>query len=67
MKFKSETYPQLRVLLGGGKHVKFADGELETTDKAAIEALKALPKDMGVKAVGGRPSKSDDDDNADDE
>ena len=58
MKFKCDRYPQLDV------HgvVKFVDGEADVTDKAAIDALKALPDEYGVKAATGGRRKSDEGD-----
>jgi hypothetical protein len=55
MKFTSSKHPQLVVHDLG---VVFVDGEAEVTDKAVIEALRALPADVGVRAAGGRPPKS---------
>jgi len=60
VKFRSERYPKLKVRVpGAGKsrYVQFEGGELDVTDKDAIEVLKGLPADRGVKAVGGRPAK----------
>jgi hypothetical protein len=54
LKFISSTYPQLVVHDLG---VTFVDGEAEVTDKNTIEALRGLPTDVGVRAVGGRPAK----------
>ena len=54
MKFTSSRYPQLVV---HDLDVTFVDGEAEVTAKPAIDALKALPTEMGVRAAGGRPSK----------
>jgi hypothetical protein len=36
--------------------VVFVVGEAEVSDKATIEALCGLPAELGVRAVGGRPS-----------
>lgn len=60
MKFRCEQYPQLKVGLAKGGYVSFADGEVETDDKAAIEALKALPDEYGVKPVSTRAAKAAD-------
>ncbi|OXM63140.1 hypothetical protein [Amycolatopsis vastitatis] len=54
MKFTSTKYPQLVIHDLG---VTFVDGDAEVTDKAAVDALKALPPELGVRAVGGRPAK----------
>ncbi|MBP2320485.1 hypothetical protein JOF56_000870 [Kibdelosporangium banguiense] len=54
MKFTSTRYPQLVV---HDLDVTFVDGEAEVTAKPTIDALKALPSDMGVRAAGGRPAK----------
>lgn len=59
MKFKSEKYPQLRVNVPEGGSVRFTDGELEASDPKVVEALKSLPAEYEVKAVGGRPSKAE--------
>lgn len=59
MKFTSDRYPQLHVKVPGGSTVRFVDGQADVTDKAAIEAVKALPDQYGVKAVGSRPAKQD--------
>jgi hypothetical protein len=58
MKFKCEKYPQLWVNLPGGKSVRFVDGEAEVGDTAAVDALKSLPAEYEVKAVGGRAPKA---------
>jgi hypothetical protein len=52
MKFTSTRHPQLVVHDLG---VTFVDGEVEVTDKETIDALRALPQDLGVRAAGGRP------------
>ena len=57
MKFLSTRYPQLVVHDLG---VTFVDGEVEVQDKAVVEALKALPQELGVRASGGRPAKAAD-------
>ncbi|SDC25682.1 hypothetical protein [Actinokineospora iranica] len=54
MKFTSTVHPELVVHDLG---VVFHHGEAEVTDKAAIEALRALPPSLGVRASGGRPPK----------
>jgi hypothetical protein len=54
MKFLSTRYPQLVVHDLG---VTFTDGETEVNDKATVDALKALPAELGVRAAGGRPPK----------
>ena len=54
MKFTSSHYKELVIHDLG---VKFTDGEAEVTDKDTIEALRALPSDLGVRAAGGRPPK----------
>ncbi|WP_206794002.1 hypothetical protein [Amycolatopsis sp. MtRt-6] len=54
MKFTSTKYPQLVVHDLG---VTFVDGEAEVNNKAAVDALKALPPELGVRAAGGRPPK----------
>lgn len=53
MKFISTKYPELVVHDVG---VTFVDGEANVTVKSAIDALKALPPEMGVRAAGGRPA-----------
>ncbi|WNV82218.1 hypothetical protein [Umezawaea sp. Da 62-37] len=55
MKFVSPQYPQLVVHDLG---VRFVDGEAEVTDKTTIDALRAMPTDIGVRAAGGRPPSS---------
>lgn len=55
MKFTSTRHPQLIV---HDLDVVFVDGEAEVTDKATIEALRGLPAELGVRAVGGRPAAS---------
>lgn len=55
MKFTSTIYPQLVV---HDLAVTFVDGEAEVSDKDTIEALRDLPADMGVRASGGRPAKT---------
>lgn len=57
MKFTSTRHPELIVHDLG---VIFHDGEAEVTDKAVIEALRALPPELGVRAAGGRPAKQQD-------
>jgi hypothetical protein len=63
VKFICQRYPQLRVALGGRKYAAFTEveradpneprrGELETTDKEVIDAVKALPAEFGIQAVG---------------
>lgn len=54
MKFTSTKYPQLVVHDLG---VTFVDGEAEVSDKAAVDTLKGLPSELGVRSVGGRPAK----------
>ncbi len=54
MKFTSSVYKELVVHDLG---VTFVDGEAEVTDKATADALRGLPAELGVRAVGGRPSK----------
>ncbi|ONI86929.1 hypothetical protein ALI144C_09750 [Actinosynnema sp. ALI-1.44] len=54
MKFTSSRYPQLVV---HDLDVTFVDGEADVTTKPTIDALKALPAEMGVRAAGGRPAK----------
>ena len=54
MKFTSTRYEQLVVHDLG---VTFIDGEAEVSDKTAIEALRRLPAELGVRATGGRPPK----------
>lgn len=56
-KFKSETYPNLRVGVGGGASVKFIDGQAEATGKAA-DALRNLDDSYGVSEVKSGSSKS---------
>ncbi|MEV6448455.1 hypothetical protein [Amycolatopsis sp. NPDC051716] len=58
MKFTSTKYPELVV---HDLCVTFVDGEAEVTDKATSDALKALPPEIGVRAAGGRPPKTPDD------
>jgi hypothetical protein len=53
VKFTSSKHPQLVV---HDLNVVFVDGEAEVTDKASIEALRGLPSELGVRAVGGRPT-----------
>jgi hypothetical protein len=53
VKFTSTRHPELIVHDLG---VVFVDGETEVTDKATIEALRGLPAELGVRAVGGRPA-----------
>jgi hypothetical protein len=55
VKFASARHPELVVYDLG---VVFVDGEAEVTDKATIEALRALPSELGVRAVGGRPARA---------
>ncbi|WP_447006697.1 SU10 major capsid protein [Saccharothrix isguenensis] len=59
VKFTSTRYKQLVIPDLG---VTFVDGETEVTDKTAIEALRGLPSVLGVRAVGGRPSRAGKDD-----
>jgi hypothetical protein len=54
VRFTSSIYRQLVVHDIG---VTFVDGEAEVTDKATADALRALPADFGVRAVGGRPAR----------
>ncbi|ANZ35949.1 hypothetical protein BBK82_07500 [Lentzea guizhouensis] len=54
MRFTSSVYKELVVHDLG---VTFVDGEAEVSDKATADALRALPADLGVRAVGGRPAK----------
>jgi hypothetical protein len=54
MKFTSSRYPQLVV---HDLDVTFVDGEVEVAAKPTIDALKALPSELGVRAAGGRPAK----------
>lgn len=66
MKFTSARYPQLRVNVPGAASVRFTDGELETSDPKAVEALKSLPAEYEVTGDGsgdqdrrdGPPSKT---------
>lgn len=53
VKFISTKHPKLIVHDLG---VIFRDGEAEVTDKFVVDALRRLPADLGVRAVGGRPS-----------
>lgn len=55
MKFTSTRYQQLVI---HNLDVRFVDGEAEVTDKTTIEALRALPTDLGVRATGGRPPRN---------
>lgn len=54
MKFTSTRHPQLVVHDLG---VIFVDGEAEVTDKSTMDALRAMPAELGVRAAGGRPPK----------
>ncbi|GHH59671.1 hypothetical protein [Lentzea cavernae] len=54
MKFTSSVYKELVV---HDLDVTFHDGEAEITDKATADALRGLPAELGVRAVGGRPTK----------
>ncbi len=54
MKFTSSVYAELVVHDLG---VVFLDGEADVSDKPTIDALRALPADLGVRAAGGRPAK----------
>ena len=54
MRFTSSVYKELVVHDLG---VTFVDGEAEVADKATADALRGLPADLGVRAVGGRPAK----------
>ncbi|KJK50425.1 hypothetical protein UK23_10510 [Lentzea aerocolonigenes] len=54
MRFTSSVYKELVVHDLG---VTFIDGEAEVTDKATADALRGLPAELGVRAVGGRPAK----------
>ncbi|PWK83193.1 hypothetical protein C8D88_11178 [Lentzea atacamensis] len=54
MRFTSSVYKELVVHDLG---VTFRDGEAEVTDKATADALRGLPAELGVRAVGGRPAK----------
>lgn len=53
MKFTSTKYPQLVV---HDLAITFVDDEADVTDKEVAAALKDLPHELGVRAVGGRPS-----------
>jgi hypothetical protein len=57
MKFTSTRHAELVVHDLG---VTFVDGEAEVTDKTTIEALRGLPAELGVRAVGGRPARDAD-------
>ncbi|MCP2248182.1 hypothetical protein [Lentzea aerocolonigenes] len=52
MRFTSSIYKELVVHDLG---VTFVDGEAEVPDKATADALRGLPAEFGVRAVGGRP------------
>jgi hypothetical protein len=52
MRFTSTKYPQLVVYDLG---ITFVDGEADVMDKEVAAALKGLPHELGVRAVGGRP------------
>ncbi|MDX8054807.1 hypothetical protein SK571_36020 [Lentzea sp. BCCO 10_0798] len=54
MRFTSSVYKKLVVHDLG---VTFVDGEAEVSDKATADALRGLPPELGVRAVGGRPAK----------
>ncbi|CRK55433.1 hypothetical protein [Alloactinosynnema sp. L-07] len=54
MKFTSDTYPELVV---HDLDVTFHKGLADVTDKNTTEALRGLPTELGVRAVGGRPAK----------
>ena len=54
MRFTSSIYKELVVHDLG---VTFVDGEAEVSDKATADALRGLPAELGVRAVGGRPAK----------
>jgi hypothetical protein len=54
VKFVSTIYKQLIVHDLG---VRFIDGEAEVTDKSTMDALRAMPAELGVRAAGGRPPK----------
>jgi hypothetical protein len=53
VKFTSTRYKQLVIHDLG---VTFVDGGAEVTDKTTIEALRGLPAELGVHAIGGRPA-----------
>jgi hypothetical protein len=54
VRFTSSVYKELVVHDLG---VTFVDGEAEVSDKVTADALRALPAELGVRAVGGRPAK----------
>ena len=54
MRFTSIVYKELVVHDLG---VTFVDGEAEVSDKATADALRGLPAELDVRAVGGRPAK----------
>ena len=54
MRFTSSVYKELVVHDLG---VTFVDGEAEVSDKPTADALRALPGELGVRAIGGRPTK----------
>jgi hypothetical protein len=54
VRFTSSVYKELVVHDLG---VTFRDGEAEVSDKATADALRGLPTELGVRAVGGRPAK----------
>ncbi|MCP3800326.1 hypothetical protein NLX83_13765 [Allokutzneria sp. A3M-2-11 16] len=56
MKFISTKYPNLVVHDLG---VTFDNGEAEVADKTTVEALRKLPAELEVRAVGGRPPQKD--------
>lgn len=55
MKFTSEIYPELVI---HDLDITFHNSLAEVTDKDTIEALRNLPTELGVRAVGGRPAKT---------
>ncbi|GGN29027.1 hypothetical protein GCM10011609_85770 [Lentzea pudingi] len=55
MRFTSSVYKELVVHDLG---VTFRDGEAEVSDKATVEALRALPAELGVRTASARPRKS---------
>ncbi len=54
VRFTSSVYKELVVHDLG---VTFVDGEAEVSDKATADALRGLPAELGVRAIGGRPAK----------
>lgn len=54
MRFTSSVYKELVVHDLG---VTFRDRQAEVRYKATADALRALPAELGARAVGGRPTK----------